>query len=183
MPTARRCHSVCAVGDAVYVIGGLVDRDDDDDDDDDDEVSVASVLKYNVTSDTWTEVRSMPTGRFGLCVCIVGTHIYCMGGFNVENGVRLNVVERYDTESGDWSTMAPMPTARSDAAAFVLDGKIYVSGGMVSQGDTDVVERYDPGSGSWVTVASLPATRSFLGGCAVRSEVNYFDSLLSGGRD
>ena len=99
-------------------------------------------------------------------------------------GEYVNVVERYDTESGVWSTMAPMPTVRSGAAVFVLEGKIYVSGGFGGFRDyTDMVERYDPVSGAWDTVSSLPGGRAFGAGCSVRSEVNYFDSLLSGGRD
>ena len=125
----------------------------------------------------------MPTARHSLSVCVLGTHIYCIGGYN---GQRLSVVERYDTESGVWSTLAPMPTARWGAAAFVLEGKIYVYGGVVwadCVGGTDVVERYDPVSGAWDTVSSLPGGRAFGVGCSVRSEVNYFDSLLSGGRD
>ena len=125
----------------------------------------------------------MPSARYCLCVFVLGTHIYCIGGYNGQGGY-LSVVERYDTESGDWSTLAPMPTARQGAAAFVLEGKIYVSGGDVdSVNYTDVVERYDPVSGAWDTVSSLPGQRAYGAGCSVRSEVNYFDSLLSGGRD
>jgi hypothetical protein len=77
-----------------------------------------------------------------------------------------------------------MLTAREGAVAFVLEGKIYVSGGAVGFRDyTDVVERYDPVSGAWDTVSSLPGGRAFGAGCSVCSEANYFDSLLSGGRD
>ena len=116
----------------------------------------------------------MPSARGSMSVCVLGTHIYCIGG---DNGQDLSVVERYDTESGVWSTLAPMPTARCDAAAFVLEGKIYVSGGGVVDGEdsTDVVERYDPVSGAWDTVSSLPGGRAYGAGCSVRSEVNYFD--------
>ena len=122
-------------------------------------------------------------------MCVLGTHIYCIGG---DDGQDLSVVERYDTESGVWSTLAPMPTAREGAAAFVLEGKIYVCGGECAGGGddytercADVVERYDPVSGAWDmgTVSSLPGQRAYGAGCSVRSEVNYFDSLLSGGRN
>jgi hypothetical protein len=116
-----------------------------------------------------------------MSVCVLGTHIYCIGG---HHGQRLSAVERYDTESGVWSTLAPMPTARDGAAAFVLEGQIYVSGGDIGvRGVTDVVECYDPVSGAWDTVSSLPGKRGFGAGCSVCSEVNYFDLLLCGGRD
>ena len=93
-------------------------------------------------------------------------------------------MERYDTESDVWSTLAPMPTARCDAAAFVLEGKIYVSGGECDDGfKTDVVERYDSVSGVLDTVTSLSNHLEYGVGCSVRSEINYFDWLLSGGRD
>ena len=139
------------------------------------------VLKYSVSSNTWTEAGNMPTARHRLSVCVIGSHIYCIGG---HGGNHMSGVERYDTASGVWSTMAPMPTARYGAAAFVLEGKIYVSGGnTVSEIYTDVVQRYDPVSGAWDTVTSLPGKCFHSSGCSVRSEVNYFDWLLSGGRD
>ena len=178
MPAARSSHGVCAVGDDIYVIGGLVDS-----------VgrqatgTTASILKYSVSSNTWTEAGNMPTSRVRLGVCVLGTHIYCIGGYNGRSD--LSVVERYDTESGVWRTLAPMPTARWGAAAFVLEGKIYVSGGVLGGGwnSIDVVERYDPVSGVWDTVSSLPGGRAFGAGCSVCAEVNYFDWLLCGGRD
>ena len=172
MPASGSHHGVCAVGDDVYVIGGRVA---------DFDIS-SSVLKYSVSSNTWTEAGNMPTARYGLSLCVIGSHIYCIGGSGGGRGLWRYV---NDTESGVWSTLAPMSTARYGAAAFVLDGKIYVSGGGLAVGAprTDEVERYDPVSGAWDTVASLPGGRAHGGGCSVRSEVNYFDWLLSGGRD
>lgn len=168
MAAARLSHGVCAVGDDIYVIGGYVAG-----------VGIsASVLKYSVSSNTWTEADNMASARKLMCVCVLGTRIYCIGG---SGGQRLSEVERYDTERGVWSTLAPMPTARWAAAVVVLEGKIYVSGGFRDY--TDVVERYDPVFGAWDTVSSLPGGRAFGAGCSVRSEANYFDSLLSGGRD
>ena len=149
--------------------------------------SVSSVLKYEVSSNSWSELVSMQTARWSPGVCAVGAHLYCIGGMDEdEDGgyVCLASVERYDTESGRWTSLTPMPTPRSNPAVFVLQGNIYVAGGMNGEMWLNVVERYDPGTDSWDTVASLDdAVCERPSGCSMKTEVNYFSWLLSGGRD
>ena len=169
MQVDRREHGMCCVGGDLYVVGGID--------------TGSSVFKYEVSSNTWSAVESMPTARYGLGVCDMGVFLYCIGG-GTDDESEVAVAERYDTESGRWTSLAPMPTARTYPAVFVLQGKIYVAGGFAQDDRLDVVERYDPGTDTWDNVTRLDVTISGeLSGCSMKTEVNYFDWLLSGGRE
>jgi Kelch motif protein len=121
---------------------------------------------YNPVSDTWTVLSSMPVGRAGLGVAVVGDAIYAIGGRTATGGPctggPLSDVERYDIASDTWTTVAPLPSPRSDLAASVVGGKVYVFGGCRTQAsilhDVDV---YDPVTDTWDTSpADMPTARA-----------------------
>lgn len=123
-------------------------------------VFAAAVEKYDPTADTWTAVKSMPTGRSGLFSETVSGKIYAMGGFN---GNFSKVCEEYDPVADTWATKTPMVIARGFGSSVVISNEIYIIGGYNFDPGraTAVVEKYNPFTDTWTTLAPLPFPLAF----------------------
>jgi N-acetylneuraminic acid mutarotase len=157
MPRPRWDHCTCAVGDAIYVLGGTEEKESRD------KVSVNSVLKFDRRMQTWSEVAPMTEKRDDAGACVLGGDIYVFGGQN-ENDVVTSTTYRYKTETNEWATPAPMSEAKSCHAVTVLDGLIYVIGGTDEDDKSCTsVHRFDPLANLWSTVAPMSVARTVLG--------------------
>jgi N-acetylneuraminic acid mutarotase len=81
----------------MYVLGG------------NDGASIASVLKYDSTQGTWSQIAPMLAMRCGLAACAVGRDIYLYGGSADGMNRALASVFKFDTEANEWSTLCRMP--------------------------------------------------------------------------
>jgi hypothetical protein len=117
----------------------------------------------DVVSLVWTPVANMPTPRaFGMTVR-AGTHIYCIGGIELDQVMNKFVVsrkiERFNVSSGTWTgTLTQMPTGYGVAYGDAqTDGEfIYVVCGFRELGGNsdpsklnDRVLRYSIAGDSW----------------------------------
>jgi N-acetylneuraminic acid mutarotase len=105
------------MGSAIYVLGGV-----------DASAVTGSVLKFDSTQGTWSQVAPMPAARFVFAACAINGVIYVFGGFDSEIGAVQSSVSKYDTVSNEWSTLAPMPYVCKCHSAQVLDGLVYIVG-------------------------------------------------------
>ena len=88
MPTPRSSFGIAAVGDKIFVIGGLMDGN-----------SVTDVNEvYDSVTDSWETKTPMPTARWLLEANTVSNKIFLIGG----NGGR-DVSEVYDPSTDSWS--------------------------------------------------------------------------------
>ena len=94
----------------------------------------SEVDAYNPTTNTWTQVASLPTDRRELAATtrIDGT-IYAIGGYNDEGGT-MNEADAYNPSTNTWNEIASLPSDRIDggydlAATTVINGTIYAIGG------------------------------------------------------
>ena len=99
LPTARYAPSAGVVNDILYIIGGC-------------STSVqgcgdptATVEAYNLGTNTWTTVASMPTARGFHASAVVNGLIYVVGGTGA-GGSDVSTVEVYDPATNSWSTSA-----------------------------------------------------------------------------
>jgi N-acetylneuraminic acid mutarotase len=162
----------CAIGNNVYVVGGL-DLDGD---------TIITVERYCVSSDTWSSVADTPYAIYEHCVCAIGRCMYVIGGKNGEDE-RLRSVLKYDVDADSWSEVAPMPEARSAHAACVVGDVIYVVGGFgtaLVYGtiptptmlvntiiSTRTLYKYDTSTDEWSTCESMPDYRELHSVCAM----------------
>jgi N-acetylneuraminic acid mutarotase len=154
LPRPRYVHCACAVGNAMYVLGGS------EVDEEGEEETVKSVLKFDCQMQTWSEVAPMPEERDNAGACVVGSDIYIFGG-KAENGAKNSTTYRFNTETNEWATLAPMSGAMCRHSVCVVGNLIYVMGGE-NDDDNSIssVHRFDLVANLWSTVAPMSIARS-----------------------
>lgn len=155
MPTARSEISAAALGDRIYVPGGLVRRG-----------ATRSLEAYDTKTDTWYELASMPVGVHHFGAAALGGKLYVSGGY-VDLGFNPDVrsLWAYDPETDDWQRMAGMPLPRAAHQMVTLAGKLYVVGGVGPEPTRLMI--YDPATNAWdSTAAPLPTPREHLAAVA-----------------
>jgi hypothetical protein len=146
LPEPRSKHAAVTVGSAMYVLGGEIEMNTD--------VHVTtSVRKYDSVQGTWSTVAHMPAPRCDFAACVVGGHIYVIGGCEIEDfRSEQQSVFQYDAKTDEWSTLAPMPDKAHGHSAIELNGVIYI----VGAGESGIkLLRFDPASGVWSNLAEL----------------------------
>ncbi len=122
--------------------------------------SQATVRAFDTTTDKWSDLPPLPSGRSSHDAAIIGDTIYVVGGWNL-NG----------TEPNQWHTSAlsldlseaepawtelPVPGFERRALAVVAHAhKIYAIGGMDQAGPTRQVSTFDPATNTWTDGPAL----------------------------
>jgi kelch-like protein 17 (actinfilin)/kelch-like protein 20 len=152
LPRPRYAHCACAVGYAIYVLGGI------EQDEEGGEKSMKSVLKFDCQMQTWNEVASIPEERDRAGACVLGSDVYIFGG-----RLKNSSTYRFNTETYEWVTLAPMPEASMQHSVSVLDGLMYVMGGEDDDDSIRSVHRFDPVANLWSALAPMLVPRTTLG--------------------
>ncbi len=159
MPTGRAGLGVAVVGNAIYAIGGRTGA------------SPCSggtldtVERYDIATDTWSTVASLPSARSDLAAVAHGGRIYVFGGCT-DFGTVLADVDVYNPTTDTWSTApADMITARASMyGAAAKGGTIYVVGGWTPVlGQVATNEAYKVASDTWSTALAMPSPRAEMG--------------------
>lgn len=179
----RQEHSVAAIGDEVFVIGGMHASPAGD------LVTTDRVEVYDTRHDTWSEASPLPVPMNHANVAAVDGKIYVLGGLS--GGASWEALPDsfvYDPATDRWSELPPMPAGeeRGSAAVGVQGSRIYLAGGMrtltpVAGGLHDTVattSSFDARTFQWETLPSLPEARDHVGGAVVRGTL-----YVLGGRD
>jgi N-acetylneuraminic acid mutarotase len=171
MPSKRGSPVAAAVGDKIYVIGGvsiLPGATETALDFKAPQASVGTVEEYDPATNTWRERSPMPTPRNHTTAAAVNGKIYVIGGrvgaAFIGLASDISVVEEYNPATDKWSApRSRMPTARSALGSGAINGKIYVAGGEFQDphmmATFKAVEAYDPASDSWSIMPSMPVSR------------------------
>lgn len=122
-------------------------------------ITITDIQVYDIKSDSWSLLTSIPTPRNAMESELYNGKIYCMGGFF--GGSRTNVVEVYDIKTNKWSSVSSMPTAKNVFASEIYGGKIYTIGGY-NAGILDKVEIYDIATDQWTSGPSMISGRAEL---------------------
>uniref|UniRef100_H3CPQ3 Si:ch211-63p21.8 n=1 Tax=Tetraodon nigroviridis TaxID=99883 RepID=H3CPQ3_TETNG len=140
----------CAVahGGGLYAIGG----------DKEINTNIDSVEMYNLETDSWSYVHSLPQALSGHGVSVTHAGIFISGGFNSKYEC-LPSTFLYDPASGA-TPLADMASERALHCMEALQGRLYVAGGVRNlrkfYTDQLACEVYDPGTDTWTAVATLP---------------------------
>jgi hypothetical protein len=157
LPRPRYAHCACAVGDALYVLGGIEEGGEGA------ENTVRSVLKFDSRTQIWSEVAPMTEERFNAGACVLGGDVYIFGG-KTDDNVPTSTTYRFNAETNEWAMLAPMSEVIFNHSVSVLDGLIYVIGGRNNDGvPMSLVHRLDPVANLWSAVAPMSVARTDLG--------------------
>ncbi|XP_023991444.1 kelch-like protein 4 isoform X2 [Salvelinus sp. IW2-2015] len=135
-----------------------------------------TIEKYDLRTNTWTQVGVMNGRRLQFGVAVIDDKLYVVGG---RDGLKTsNMVECYNPFNNVWSTMPPMSTHRHGLGITVLEGPMYAVGGHDGWSYLNTVERWDPQAKQWNYVASMSTPRSTMGVTALNGKL-----FAVGGRD
>lgn len=152
--TERGAAVAGAIGDAIYVAGGLRGG------------AVTTVSIYDTAGDAWTTGPALPVARDHACGAVLDGALYVAGGRNADIGSTSPLVYAL-APGGAWTERAAMPTARGGTGCGVVDGALIVVGGegnpAVPTGVFPQVERYAPATNSWTPLANMPSPRHGMG--------------------
>ncbi len=138
MPELYWGGAVAAVGEAIYVLGGLTG------DPFTDHPVYSTVQIYHPATDSWSLGADMPTARGKNSGAAIDGTIYVVSG-QVDGGDLVGwitpVVEAYDPASDTWREVRSLQRAREGHVTLVMDGLLYVFGGYShNETHTDVEE-------------------------------------------
>jgi N-acetylneuraminic acid mutarotase len=171
MPIKRGAAVAAAVGDKLYVIGGVTTQPWANDtflDATTPQRGLGTVEEYDPKTNTWHERAAMPTPRNHAGIGVVSGKIYVIGGrvgaAFISLASDVSLVEVYDPSTDRWGAPgARMPTTRSALAYGVYDGHIYIAGGEfqdpVQQTTFRSFEAYDPATNTWSVLAPMTLAR------------------------
>ncbi len=162
IPTARQGGlGAAVVGNSIYAIGGRTSSGGPCSGG-----ALANVERYNIASNTWRAVASLPSPRSDLGAIAHGGKIYVFGGCG-SSGTVTNQVNIYNPRTNTWSQGAPMPTARAGFYGIGVKGdRIYVMGGQtggVGGPVSSANEVYNIAHDSWSTATPMEHPRGEMG--------------------
>lgn len=132
--------------------------------------------KFNLFSESWTEVSSLPVGkeRQYSVGATYNNEGYLFGGINGQ-GNYLNDFWRYNSITDTWAELQPLPGAgRSGSVVFTLNDVLYIVGGK-SQLSSSLSEVwcYDFMNSNWSQKNDIPQTELWRGAGFVINNQGY----------
>ncbi|CDQ57774.1 unnamed protein product [Oncorhynchus mykiss] len=150
MPSPRCLFSMGEFGNKLFAVAGK---------DLQSNVSLDSVMCYDVEAMKWAETKKLPLKIHGHSVVSQNGLVYCIGGKTDDNKAT-NKMFAYNHKKSEWKELSAMKMARSMFGAVVHNGKIVVTGGVNEDGLTAASEAYDFGNNKWVPFTDFPQERS-----------------------
>jgi N-acetylneuraminic acid mutarotase len=146
-----------------------------------DDKALASIVRYDVASNTWSKAAPMAIARSELGLCELDGELYATGGWGA-GGASLASVERYDPSLDTWSTAPSMPWVRYSHCACTVGDSMYVLGGYEEIAEEEernlsTVLKLDSQLQTWIEVAPMPAKHFAAGVCVVGSDIYIFGGL------
>ncbi|KAK0138148.1 Kelch-like protein 22 [Merluccius polli] len=125
--------------------------------------------RYDPRHNSWCSIKPLQQQHADHCLCVLGDHIYAIGGRDYRN--ELESVERYDPHTNTWEYVAPLKREVYAHAGAVLDGKMYVTCGR--RGPVYLRETYsfDPAADQWVACADGPVERAWHAAAALNGRI------------
>jgi N-acetylneuraminic acid mutarotase len=121
-------------------------------------------LAYNVSTNSWTTVRPLPSGRSGVNgVTPLKGKLFVTGGSN-SSGQLTRTLFIYDPATNTWSRGADLPRAAGCGIQGAIKGQLYVWAGCIGVPqvpDAHRLFRYNPHTNRWATLAPPPRRHTF----------------------
>src|SRR5712691_6148256 len=151
--TARAGAAAAVIDDSIFVIGGRQSTGG--------PCSggpyLTTVEKYDIDTNTWSTVASLPNPRSDLAAVAHGGKIYVFGGCS-STGVT-NEVDMYDPQTNTWTPLTIMLTGRASLVAGHSGDNVYAIGGTADGvSASNANEVYDVAHNTWSTSTATMTT-------------------------
>ncbi|WP_166831672.1 Kelch repeat-containing protein [Thalassoroseus pseudoceratinae] len=149
-------------GEKLYRIGGFTAKNAEGEEHD--LWSQDSVAAFDLESNAWNEMPSLPEPRSSFDACVLNNTIYVIGGWQLAGDDESKWHKTawsmdLDAKKPEWKALPTPPFQRRALAVAAHDGKVYAIGGMQETGGpTTRVDVFDPKSGEWAEGPSLVMT-------------------------
>jgi hypothetical protein len=154
----RGAAGIVARAPYIYVIGGAVQN-----------TSVQTVLAYNISNDTWTQLPDLPGPRShpGAGILPDGTLLVVGGLQTLDSTMPIADVVELPVGSPTWVTKTAMPTARGGMACGMFGTRFVCAGGEADDTARNETEAYDWANDTWSELAPMPLPRAGTQGAAI----------------
>ncbi|XP_077377478.1 kelch-like protein 22 isoform X2 [Festucalex cinctus] len=125
--------------------------------------------RYDPRHNSWCSIQPLQHQHADHCVCVLGDHIYAIGGRDYSK--ELCSVERYDPHTNTWEFVSPLPREVYAHAGAVIDGKMYITCGRRGRAYLRETSCYDPAANQWTACADGPVGRAWHGMAAVNGRL------------
>jgi len=164
MPTPRTDVAAAAIGNMIYVVGGV----------DGFARSVSTVEAFDMSNNSWVEVEDLPEALHHVALAVYNNKLYTMGGLEGLSQTPSSSVYMFDPDVGSWKKMNSMLSAVGASAAVVHHGQIHVLGGQVAAGVTDLHMIYNPSTRKWSWGEALLTPRGHHGAASWNKKLIVF---------
>jgi hypothetical protein len=178
LPHPTHSHAAVAVGDTVYIAGGVVAMPA--------RVVSAEVFQYNPAFDSYDRCAPMHCARrlHSLVSMADDTTIYAVGGIGDHHSFHQQTqipVERYDTTTNQWTLLNSTTLAGRSVGHFaVLTDDLIVSVGREHhQATEDDIWRYDALHDKWTPYLKAPSRTSLASTSCILLHINFYDEKLA----
>ena len=149
MAQPREEYSLCAMGDGLVAVGGLVDLGEA-------VADLRSVERFCCGLKRWAPLPDMIEPRVQPGVAMWRGKLVVVGGSR-DYLLSLRSVEAYDPLAGTWQAMPPLRRARNAPSVVVYEGSLIVVSGQHSDGTVvGEVEQYDAAAQAWQVIHTIP---------------------------
>ncbi len=155
-----------------------------------DEIITPVTQRYQLSTDSWTNVAPPPTQLLGGSIAILKDTIYTIGGLLVTPGNAIKKVRKYNINTDTWTDAADFPRTIVDARAVTYqDSLIYVVGGYQNKtylyNSTynrwrEATPMLTSGSISWGGFAIHGNKMVYIGGSDAFMSNNYWNTVRVG---
>lgn len=161
IPTSYEPRSAAGVVVAppfIYLVGGSTATD-----------SLASVIAYNFSNDTWSRLPDLPAKRSHPAAMRMpdGTLIVAGGLETIQSSSAKSDVWSLPPNGLAWEPRTPMPQARGGCAYGVVFQQLICAGGEAGVSALHTTLRYDPVNDVWSELDDMPEERAGTQGAVV----------------
>lgn len=125
--------------------------------------------RYDPRHNKWRMIQPLQQQHADHCVCVMGGHIYAIGGRDYNH--ELESVERYNPHTDTWEFVCPLKREVYAHAGAVVDGKIYITCGRRGVAYLRETCCFDPAANHWTGCADGPVERAWHAMAAVNGRI------------
>ncbi|MEC9097317.1 MAG: kelch repeat-containing protein, partial [Planctomycetota bacterium] len=155
-------------GKYLYRVGGLTFNNKADQDTD--FKSTNHFARYDVDSDTWTELTPLPVSRSSLDAAVLGRSVFVAGGWNLQGASSNDAtwhddILRYDLDNPTqgWKSIKGPGYITRAASVAAYRNRLYIFGGIQTSSISRKVSIFDPETNTWAAGPDLPSDSSAAG--------------------